>query len=86
MPWIAKAICDICGAERRQANHWWEAMLDNEGDVSSIEIFPLQTGVNETPDDFQFFQSSGAFLLCGEQCVHAAVTRYLAGEPIDGKR
>ena len=62
-------ICDECGAERKEANHWFVVGCDQlpEG-RSNLRISQFTDPHNEQwPYD-----------LCGQSCVIAAVNRFMS--------
>jgi hypothetical protein len=61
-------VCDVCGAVKREANHWWYILID--------EPWPGALTLIESPDKPQ----EVGLDLCSEQCVHATVSKYMRGE------
>lgn len=73
MPWITQARCDVCGALRQQANHWWTARRADDGAVLIIAALP-ERGQND-PD---------VSIACGEKCLHAVLAQFIAAESRKG--
>ena len=64
---IRQAIaCDICGAEKKQTNHWFIAM-EQAGELRISSWSSERKG------------RSGAKHLCGQTCLHRLVDDFLAG-------
>ncbi len=64
---IRQAIsCDICGAQRRETNHWFIA-YEQSGELRV-------SGWN-----FQRLHCPGTKHLCGENCLHKLLDEFLAG-------
>lgn len=61
-----KFTCDVCGAEKRETNHWW-MMRKLASSVSgwAIDLHPWSRACEDRPDTRH---------LCGESCVVAAVS------------
>jgi hypothetical protein len=63
---IRQAIsCDICGTEKRQANHWFVA-YEQSGDLRI-------SGWNSP-----YLSCAGTKHLCGETCLHKLISKFLA--------
>ncbi len=63
---IRKAIsCDICGAQRREANHWFIA-YEQSGE---LRVSDWTSGYLLCP---------GTKHLCGESCLHKLLSEFLA--------
>ena len=60
-------ICDVCAAERKEANHWFMALCETHNSKRALIIEPLQ---------LQYLQESGKMwdVLCGEACVQKWVS------------
>lgn len=61
-------ICDVCGAAKREANHWWTACL-SAGRLCLWEFEPLQSAPTIPMWD-----------LCSEQCVNRLVGQWMRGQ------
>lgn len=59
-------VCDVCGREKQQTNHWWIAYTSGEG----FHIDKWRDGLADN-DECQ--------TLCGQECVIQAVNKYLSG-------
>jgi hypothetical protein len=68
---IEKFICDQCGKEKGQVNHWYVAWL-TIGD-HFLEIAPWPTS--------QHFP--GAAHLCGQNCASILLARWMSSGSID---
>ena len=63
---IRQAIsCDICGTEKRQANHWFVA-YEQSGELRI-------SGWNSP-----YLSCAGTKHLCGETCLHKLISKFLA--------
>ena len=60
--------CSICGAERRQANHWFVA----EQTAVGLHIHTWAWGEGEDQLD-----ADNQLHLCGEACAHQLLDRFL---------
>jgi hypothetical protein len=58
--------CDICGMEKKEANHWYVASQND--------------GTFQVSNEFDRHYEEDSMHLCGRQCVIAAVNKYLEGE------
>jgi hypothetical protein len=57
--------CDECGAERKEANHWFVAVPYSGGGFS-LSAWPVNCMVD------------GCSHLCGQACVHTFTDRYMS--------
>jgi hypothetical protein len=63
---IRQAIsCDICGAEKRQTNHWFVAYEQSE----ELRLCGWDSRHRKSP---------GAMHLCGQKCLHKLVDDFMA--------
>jgi hypothetical protein len=62
---VEKYICNICGAERKEANHWFVAQLGE--DFLRLMHWP------EAPESFHLH-------MCGQVCAHKLLDQFLSGE------
>ena len=60
--------CDICGVERKEANHWFMATKDAA--CLSIESWNAAEIENRLDDE-------DAIHLCGQVCAHKLLDRFL---------
>jgi hypothetical protein len=60
--------CDICGVERKEANHWFVATKDAV--CFSIEAWDAAEIEND-------LDSMNAIHLCGQVCAHKLLDRFL---------
>jgi len=67
MPIVSKVICDGCGAEKKSENHWW-VLAAGIGAIW-IQVFNPQEKV-----------ADGAFVLCGEPCVHKKISEWMGAQ------
>lgn len=65
--------CDVCGAQKKATNHWWDAYVEGTSLGPSLHIAPFDATVE---DDHQ--------TACGERCVHVLVSRFLETGDIEG--
>src|SRR5579863_4638094 len=64
---IRQAIsCDICGAEKRQTNHWFVACAH----AGELRISGWSAGGR---------MKAGAKHLCGQTCLHKLLDEFIAG-------
>jgi hypothetical protein len=68
MPIITTAKCDLCGAERKAANHWFLGRV--AGDALTVTRYS-----DEGARDW----TAGVSVLCGEACLHKWVGQNLGG-------
>lgn len=61
-------LCDICGRERGEANHWFMADMATSG----ITLMCWKSGNLSHVDDISH--------LCSEECCHTLLSRFLGGE------
>lgn len=67
-------FCDICGAERKQTNHWFIAEEKANGMMSLYPwALPKSEGYHDQP---------GLKHLCGHQCVHLLIDAWMTGKPV----
>jgi hypothetical protein len=57
--------CDVCGAEKKEANHWWMAQISSR----QFLLWPWDTGARD----------KGILHLCGEACVLKRLSEFLGG-------
>ena len=57
-----KYVCDVCGAVRGEANHWFEALVAVPVESLAITKFKGRKGLAH---------------LCGQKCVHTLLDRWL---------
>jgi len=60
-----KFTCDGCGAERKQANHWFTTRVKDDGII--IDAFDPFLDANGNYEHY-----------CGESCLIARVSKFLA--------
>jgi hypothetical protein len=70
-----KYTCDVCGAERLEANHWFVGALSKR--ISTVlplhfTFYVWATGRN--------VQEAKLFHLCGQDCAHKLLDQFLSGE------
>ena len=61
MPVVTKYICDGCGAEKGETNHWFK--ITKSADFIGIWTWP------EQPDSAPMF--------CGEKCMLARISKWM---------
>jgi hypothetical protein len=64
-----KYNCDICGVERREANHWFVACREGDG----LMFFQWDVAERERQLD-----RADAFHLCGQVCAHKMLDKFMA--------
>jgi hypothetical protein len=63
-------VCDVCGAERKEANHWFLA-----------ESSPVSTSINFLEWDYSdgiHRDISGVKHICGQVCAHKLLDEFLS--------
>jgi hypothetical protein len=74
MPWNNVASCDVCGAIKRESNHW---LLVSEGytpdAVPTFRIFHWNDAIAK---------QYGIRIACGEQCLGALLQPFLSRRTI----
>lgn len=65
--------CDGCGAEKREANHWWALYRE----FDTLTIYPVRDDIG-TRRLRRKLEYKGVF--CGEACVIRAVSEFLGGQ------
>ena len=64
--------CFICGRQKGAANHWFMAILDKTKNLKIIK---------------QWRESQACephtLTICGEQCAHTLLSRYLSGDSLE---
>jgi len=58
-------ICDVCGATKKETNHWW-LLEENMGGVFKLRTWSEQLAT-----------VNGVQHLCSEQCAVAMVSRFM---------
>lgn len=61
-------ICDVCGTQKKEANHWFRAVCPVYGMIKLIG--PSIEYINDT---------GSLFDICGETCVHNFVSQWITG-------
>jgi len=62
-------ICDVCGVTKKETNHWWDVFVEQPhlSDPIHLEIHPFDAAAEDEHST-----------VCGEQCVVALISRFLA--------
>ena len=63
-------VCDICGVEKKETNHWFAAVEDK----GTLRLSPLET-LNRKRRLVKH--------LCGHRCVHRLIDYFLAGHSLN---
>jgi hypothetical protein len=63
---VSAFICDECKVTKGVSNHWWLAWIDSSG------------GLHASFWDQAIAAESDKRHLCGQECVHKAVDRWMA--------
>ncbi len=63
----ATYICDICGAKRKEANHWFSARLGYARGTPSSVTFQRWEDSDEHDSH-----------LCGQECVHKMLDKWMS--------
>lgn len=62
---IEKIVCDVCGKQKQDVNHWWIFDPPNEGQ----ELFLLAKWSDERAVTYRH--------ACGQECVIKAVSEWM---------
>lgn len=66
--------CDVCGAQKREVNHWWDVRAGGQteitGDVPYLFVVPIGQECGA--------RSDVVLNCCGQQCVTVLVQRWMA--------
>lgn len=65
---IEAFACDECGAQKKEANHWWLMVRHYGHQNESLALIPWD---NQTAGEKSWRH------LCGEACVQKAVSKFL---------
>ena len=60
--------CDICGAQRKEANHWFAAVISTVG----VSIITWASADQEGKLNYNY-----ARYLCGQECTHKLLDQFL---------
>lgn len=63
---VTTYVCDGCGRQRGESNHWWQVFIGGHAGDTSLIICPMR---NEDTQN----------VFCGAECVHKEVDRFLSG-------
>ncbi len=69
MPKIESYVCDVCGAIRGEANHWWQMRIENACCLYRWDF----CGELDLPD--------APLYLCGQSCVQRKVAEFMGTIP-----
>lgn len=72
--------CDVCGAPKREVNHWWTIDLDGEiarqkGNVLAGNICSAFVLI---PFDSSAAREESIVTVCGQTCAHKVMDEYLS--------
>lgn len=62
--------CDVCGAERKETNHWFVVEVTNRG----FHLHDWAWAVRECEIDKQ-----GVKHVCGQACAHKLLDEFMSG-------
>lgn len=68
MPVFKSYQCDGCGAEKREANHWWVIAVE----AGVLHLVPLDRAGTHKWDGFE--------ILCGQECVSKKVSEFMGAK------
>lgn len=79
MPVIKQYKCDGCGAEKREANHWWA--LSVVAGVLYLQTFDqrMQSLIHLPPRQRELVED-GAEILCGQECVTKKISEFMGAK------
>ena len=75
MAWDVSFTCDMCGKPKREANHWWMAIL---GDVPCFEEGQPSQRFTLMPWNVTESRNPAIYHLCGEGCSMKAMERFMS--------
>jgi hypothetical protein len=84
MPIISQILCDGCQAVKKQTNHWYTLVINDDRDAC---LRPMAT----TPVDLFKADAAGVQYLCGRRCVIDALDHWMdsptapPSQPFHGK-
>ena len=61
-------LCDVCGAGKLTANHWWRALVTRNGAAVRFTIVPWENFTGRPKLEIH---------LCGLECAHKAMAKAL---------
>ena len=70
MPIISQIICDGCQAVKKQANHWYTLVIE-ENQQASLRPMAM------SPVELLKTDAGGIQYLCGRRCVAEALDRWM---------
>ena len=70
MPIISQIICDGCQAVKKQTNHWYTLVINEDHEAC---IRPMAM----TPIDLLKADAAGVQYLCGRRCVIGALDQWM---------
>ena len=60
-------LCDVCGAEKKETNHWWGVIIhQTELGMEHLSIYKFEDAPEYAP------------VACGDRCVITLVQRFLS--------
>ena len=69
-------LCSMCGAERKEANHWFAAMRSKTG----LGFYCWRDA------NAAFLEDENTLHLCGQQCAHKLLDEFLTGPEKEGEQ
>ena len=72
---IRQYKCDGCGAEKREANHWW-AMVVAGGELRLTTLERFESAFMARQDPWKY----AAIILCGQSCVSKTVSAFMGAQ------
>jgi hypothetical protein len=63
-------VCDYCGAQKRETNHWW---LLRRYTSDGQEVFELASW-----NEHAAAAAEGVEHICGQECAQKALAKYMA--------
>jgi hypothetical protein len=67
MPRAITYNCDVCGAQRKEANHWFVAIISTVG----VSIITWESAARDGKLDYD------VKYLCGQACAHKLLDQFL---------
>ncbi len=79
--------CDVCGAPKREVNHWWN--IDLNGEIARQKDNSLVGNIHSAfvliPFDPAAARQASIITVCGQTCAHKVVDEYLSNMLVASK-
>lgn len=64
--------CDVCGALKKENNHWWLAWREQSTNTFCVQPFESVLRLNGVVEN--------EFHLCGQSCVNSKLSEFMGGK------